>query len=390
MDRQGKDLQLGVIGAGHWGPNHVRVFSEQARARVLSCADLNPSRLERVRLRFPQVRTTVRYQEMLQDPAVDAVVIATPTVTHANLVGEALRAGKHVLVEKPLCRSLDEAAGLEALARATNRVLMVGHVYLHNDAVLALARLVSDGVLGRIHYLHSERTNLGPVRGDVNALYDLGSHDVSIFNYLLQTVPGEVSATGSCISQPAIDDVCFATLRYPAGTLAHVHASWLNPRKVRAMTVVGDRKMAFWDDVDPEDTLRVYDKGFEEPPNYDSFGAFQYLLRNADVHLPRIDRNEPLANQADAFVRAVLDGAAVLSGVREALATVAVLEAAAHSLRAGGAYCRVAALPRESPDKDESTDRFVVKHRTASISSPNLVIPGRAPREREAAVLEGT
>lgn len=344
MNNQQPPLRMGVIGCGHWGPNHVRVFAEMDRSEVTICADTDASSLKRLAKRHPTIRTTSDYRTILDDEAIDAVVIATPTRTHGIITREALMAGKHVLVEKPLCTNTVEAGELTALAERVDRVLMVGHVFLFNNGIIRLRQAIEKGSLGSIHYLDAVRTNLGPVRGDVNALYDLGTHDISIFNYLLDATPVAVSAHGSCISQESIEDVCFATLKYANGVLGHIHVSWLNPQKVRTLTVVGQRKMAHWDDVDPTDTLRIHDKRMEEPPHYDSFGAFQYLLHSADVYLPRIDRVEPLINQAHAFLDTVLNQQPCRSGGKEAQAIVAVLEAASRSLRSGGILCKVASM----------------------------------------------
>ncbi len=338
-------LTIAVIGCGHWGPNHVRVFSSLERSRVLACADLNPTRLDWMKQRYPHLRTTKDYRELLADNSIAAVVVATPTSTHARLVREALETGKHVLVEKPLCARGSEAEDLPPLAARRGLQVMVGHVFLYNNGILRLREAVAAGVLGRVHYLDAVRTNLGPIRGDANALYDLGTHDISIFNYLLDSVPVEVSALGRCIAQKDVEDVCFATLRYADGTLGHIHVSWLNPRKVRTVTAIGERKMAHWDDVDPVDTLRLYDKGIAEPPHYNTFGEFQYLLRSADVHLPKVDLVEPLINQANAFLDSVLEGKPSRSGLGDGLSVVAVLEAAQRSLRSGGGLCRVEVPP---------------------------------------------
>lgn len=312
------------------------MFEESDRAHVVACADLSPARLQRITTRFPQIETTTRSDDILHDPRIDAVVIATPTATHHALATSALRAGKHVLVEKPLCTTSTQAVELTALAVEVRRVLMVGHVFVFNGGILKLKELIAGGELGQIHYLDAVRTNLGPVRGDVNALYDLGTHDISIFNFLLGATPVSVSAHGSCISQKSIEDVCFATLQYPDGTLAHLHVSWLSPRKVRTLTVVGSSKMAHWDDVDPQDTLRLYDKGLSEPPYYNSFGEFQYLLRSADVSVPAIRRTEPLLKQAEAFIDWVLDGKPSDADARAGAAVVRTLEAAMVSMRNGG------------------------------------------------------
>ncbi|MBU0718125.1 MAG: Gfo/Idh/MocA family oxidoreductase, partial [Planctomycetes bacterium] len=334
-------LALGVIGCGHWGPNHVRVFNELNRSTVLACADLNEDRLQRIRRRFPNVSTTTDYHRLLGNESIDAVVVATPTNTHATIVREALQAGKHVLVEKPLCMRSTEASELANLGTVSGRVLMVGHVFLFNAGIIKLRDAIVAGELGRVQYLDAVRTNLGPVRGDVNALYDLGTHDITIFNYLMGTAPVEVSAVGRCIAQENIEDVCFATLKYPDGSLGHIHVSWMNPRKVRTLTVVGERKMAHWDDVDPTDTLRLYDKGLAEPPSYNSFGEFHCVLRNADVYLPAIRRTEPLVAQAEAFLDWVLDGTPAGPDVMDGWLVVKTLEAATQSMSNGGAMCPV-------------------------------------------------
>ena len=367
MSKNDRKLSIGVIGCGHWGPNHVRVFSELDRSRVVACADLNCQRVDRIRRRFPAVRATDDYGDLLRDDSIDAVVIATPTCTHGALTRAALEAGKHVLVEKPLCTSRIEARELASRAEAADLVLMVGHVFLFNEGIIKLRRIIAAEELGRIHYLDAVRTNLGPVRGDVNALYDLGTHDISIFSYLLGAAPVEVAAHGACITQDSVEDVCFATLRYPDGALGHIHVSWLNPRKVRTITVVGQRKMAHWDDIDASTPLSVYDKGLDEPPYYDSFGEFQYLLRNADVHVPHLKQVEPLVNQANAFLDTVLDRAPCRSGAPEADVVIAVLEAATRSLQSDGRSCPVSTTVAGEP---ASADR-------ATLTPPRTTIgPG--------------
>jgi len=378
-------LSIGVIGCGHWGPNHVRVFSELDRSRVDACADLSRARLERMARRFPQVRVTTDYRTILDDASIDAVIVATPTKTHGTLVREALQAGKHVLVEKPLCMSVDEAKELGALAKSLHRVLMVGHVFLFNRGIMKLRDLIEEGELGDVHYLDAVRTNLGPVRGDVNAFVDLATHDVSIFNYLLGAAPVAVSATGACISQEAIEDVCFATLQYADGTPGHIHVSWLNPRKVRTITVVGSKKMAHWDDVDPSETLRVYDKGLKEPPYYNSFGEFQYLLRNADMRLPRIEPVEPLVEQARAFLDAVLEGAACRSDAYSAIGVIAVLEAAAASIRGGGGLIPIEdaiVATRQKPAADVPVGALPLTGTV--VHSPRGATPTKATRREKA------
>jgi predicted dehydrogenase len=354
MLKRNEHLRVGVIGCGHWGPNHIRVFTQLDRSCVPLFADANTSRLAQVARNFPGSRAVRDYHELLDDPAIHAVVVATPTQTHFAIAADALAAGKHVLVEKPICPTVAKAKELIERAGRAQRVLMVGHVFVFNSGIIRLRQLIEAGELGDIQYLDAVRTNLGPVRGDVNALYDLGTHDISIFNFLLDAPAVAVSAQGSCITQERIEDVCFATLRYPGRTLAHLHVSWLNPRKVRTITVVGSKKMAHWDDISPEETVRVYDKGMAEPPYYNSFGEFQYALRNADVHLPAIRRSEPLLEQARAFAEWVLDGRSARAGGTDGLSVVATLEAATRSLQTGGATCLVGL-------RDRTVDRVALR-----------------------------
>ncbi len=332
-----RHIGIGVIGCGHWGPNHIRVFSEIAGCQVIACADLNTDRLDRIKSRFAHIETTTHHRAILDDERIDAVVICTPTVTHAAIAGEALRAGKHVLIEKPICIDPVDANVLGELAEDHDRILMVGHIFAFNNGVRKLRDMIHSGELGRVQYLDAVRTNLGPIRGDVNALYDLATHDISIFNYLLDASPVRVTASGRCITQQNIEDVCFATFEYPDGTVGHIHVSWLNPRKVRTLTVIGDEKMAHWDDVNPFDTLRVYDKGIDEHPSYDSFGEFQYMLRSGDVHIPAYQRPEPLIKQAEAFRDSIIRGDVMGPDYRDGMAVARALQAANESMRQAGA-----------------------------------------------------
>jgi predicted dehydrogenase len=345
MNHMDSALRVGIIGIGHWGPNHVRVFSDLDDCCVVGVADTDPNRLARISKRFPGIDVTTDHQTLLADDRINAVIIATPTHTHVPISRQALLAGKHVLVEKPMCTATAEARELRDLIEATGLVYMVGHVFLFNNGIRKIKQLIESGELGQVHYIDAVRTNLGPIRADYNALYDLGTHDLSIFNYLLDATPEEVSAVGRCISQLAIEDVCFATMRYGDLTMGHVHVSWMNPRKVRTITVVGDRRMVFWDDMDLAQSIRVYDKGIAEPPSYDSYGQFHYVLRNADVHMPAIPASEPLVNQAQAFKEWIQTGEPTGPTVHDGWRVAAVLESAMHSMQNNGRMVPVMDLP---------------------------------------------
>lgn len=335
---------VGIIGCGYWGPNLLRNLAANPRARVAGVADRAPERRAFVTERYPGVRTLEDHRALLSDPEVEAVVVATPAATHGALAREALEAGKHVLVEKPLAMSTAEAEGLVALAAEKHRVLMAGHTFLFNAAVEALKGYVDDGTLGEPYYLYSQRLNLGIVRSDVNALWNLAPHDVSIVLHLFGGLPRSVSATGASYLQPEIEDVVFMNLRYGDGRLAHVHVSWLDPGKVRRMTVVGSKKMVVYDDV-ADAKIAVYDKGIDRRPigadrspvpQPTEFAAHQLVKRAGDVHLPDIAFTEPLAREVDHFVHCVETGEAPLTGPKNGLDVVRVLEAAERSIAGGG------------------------------------------------------
>ena len=296
-------VKVGIIGCGHWGPNHVRVFSQQPNSRTVMCADISDERLKSIQRLFPDVATTTDYKKILQNTEVDAVCVATPTNTHFDITKEALQASKHVLCEKPLALTPQECQELNTLAIKHKRILMVGHIFVFNQGIMLLKQYIQSGELGRVYYAHSERTNLGPFRYDVNALWDLAPHDISIFNYLFESSPSSVSARGQKYLGTSLEDVAFATLEYPKDILVNIHVSWLDPKKVRQITIVGDKKMAVWDDLDNLGPLRLYDKHVERTATfYENYGEFQLLSKEGSIMIPNVGIVEPLRNQAQHFI----------------------------------------------------------------------------------------
>jgi predicted dehydrogenase len=336
--------RIGVVGAGAWGPNHVRNFAALPHATVVGVADLRPERLDRVRSLVPNVPLFPDLASLLSQAAPDAIVVSTPTRTHFDIVSAALRAGKHVLCEKPLCMDGAEADALVALAAQQDVRLMVGHVFMFNPGILRLKQIIQKGELGeRLYYLFARRTNLGPIRSDVNAVLDLASHDVSIYNFLLDATPTEVSAVGKSFLQTGVQDVSVITLQYPGNVLASIHVSWLDPKKVREITVVGDRRMALWDDLAALGPIMVFDKGVtKKPREYADFGEFQLLAREGDVTVPKVAPEEPLKAQARAFLEALDDPTAIRSDGRVGADVVKVLEAINASMAQGGAPVKLA------------------------------------------------
>lgn len=340
-------IRTAVFGAGHWGPNLIRHFDNRQTSRVTWVVDRDPGRLEQVRSRFPEVRLTADAAEALAADDVDAVVIATPTSTHHALARAALERGKHVLVEKPLTNDVAEGDELRALAEQSGLVLMVGHVFVFNAGIEWIKSYLERGELGRVYYISAVRTNLGPIRMDVNAAWDLAAHDISIANYWLDGEPVAVSAMGGTWINPGIADAVFATLEYPGDVFVNLHVSWLNPRKARDITVVGEKRMLTWDDLSLTEPVRVYDKRVTDertrPGFIDSFASFRASVRDGDIHIPKVAQGEPLKAECDHFLSCIAEETAPRSGAAEGLSVVRTLEALDRSIAAGGARQAVGA-----------------------------------------------
>lgn len=325
---------MGVIGCGYWGPQVIRNFHEMPEAELVVVAERRLDRAEKVRRLYPAIETVPDHHALLQAD-IDCVVVATPIHTHYEVARDALLAGKDVLVEKPLTGSLADAVDLMHLAEERNRVLMIGHTFLYNPAVQALRKLVEDGELGRIYYVDAARLNLGQFQRHVDVMWDLAPHDISILMYVLQRAPVMVSARGSACVQPGIHDVAYIELELEGGIRTQIHVSWLDPCKVRRLTIVGDRKMAVYNDVSLTEKIRIYDTGME-PPIADNFGEFQHSYRHGQMVVPYIPWQEPLRLQCEHFLQSVRTGATPLTDAAQGVAVVAVLEAASLSLANGG------------------------------------------------------
>lgn len=333
-------LKVGVLGAGYWGPKLVRNFHDIPDAEMAVVCDLRPDRLQHIAQLYPSVVTTACFDEMLASD-VDAVAIATPILSHYSLARKALLAGKHVLVEKPLTSSSAEAEDLVELARAQQLVLMVGHTFEYNPAVELLRQLVSEGVLGKLYYINATRVNLGIFQPDVDVVWDLAPHDVSILLYVLGMRPLTVSARGAAYVQPKIHDVAYLTLNFPNEVLADIRVSWLDPCKIRSITLVGSQKMIVYDDVEPVEKIRLYDKGVEVPPYSDTPEQFRLSYRYGDVSAPPLPNVEPLRVQCEHFLGCIRDGTTPRSDGLDGLEVVRILEAASRSLLNGGMKERV-------------------------------------------------
>jgi len=328
-------VQIGVIGAGYWGPHLIRNVSELPSARLAGIADLSVERLHALHARYPDVLLTQNYRELLETD-IDAIIIATPVQTHRTLAREALRAGKHVLIEKPLTRTSAEALSLIRLAERNGLALMVGHTFEYNPAVLALRDIITRGDIGQVLYVDAARLNLGQFRHDVNVLWDLAPHDISIMNLLLGSEPTHVSARGSKCVHPHLHDVAYLEMRYPDGVMGHIHVSWLEPAKVRRFTVVGDEKMIVYNDVATEEKLRIYDKAVIKPTSSGDFADFQLTYHNGGVSIPAVPSGEPLKLEISHFVECIQHGTVPRTDGWSGLRVTHVLEAADRSLNNGG------------------------------------------------------
>jgi predicted dehydrogenase len=335
-------LRIGLIGLGYWGPNYARVVTELPGATLSVVCDASTDALEFIRTRVPGARTTTDASDVFSADDVDAVIVATPTSTHYELALGALEGGKHVLCEKPLASTVGECNSLIATAQAEDRILFTGHTFLFNPAVLRMGELVESGSLGKLLYAHSDRTGLGPIRQDVNALWDLAPHDLSILFHLFGQEPVSVSATGQAFLRDGVEDVVFAQLRFADGAIAGVHVSWLDPYKVRRVTAVGEERMVVFDDIAVDERLKIFDKGasyesISESARGTEFGEYRAVIRDGDITIPKVAAREPLKEQVTEFVRCCVTGDHPSTDGVAGRRVVAVLEAATESLRRNGA-----------------------------------------------------
>jgi predicted dehydrogenase len=325
-----RPLRVAVVGLGYWGPNIARNFAALPEAELAWCCDASEANRRRVAPLFPGVPFAAELDEVLADDTVDAVALATPVPTHAELAVRVLGSGRHCFVEKPMAQSTADAEAVVDAARAGGRTLMVGHLLEYHPGVVTLKQLIDDGELGRLLYIYGNRLNLGKLRADENALWSLGAHDVSVLLRLAGEEPYEVEARGESYMREGVEDVVFCFLRFPSGLAAHLHLSWLDPHKERRFTVVGESRMATFDDMAIEGKITVYDKGFDEQA--DSYG--EYISRSGDMWSPRISNVEPLRTECEHFVRSIREGTAPISDGAAGLRVVRVLEGLQRSLDA--------------------------------------------------------
>ena len=329
-------MKLAVIGCGYWGPNLVRNFVQSKQVQQVICCDMDPKKLERMKNLYPSVEVLSDYKALLERADLDAVAIATPVKTHHPIAKEFLSRGKHVFIEKPLTHSYETALDLNKLADENKKVLMVGHTFEYTAAVNKIKCIVENGELGKVLYISSIRVNLGLFQPDINVVWDLAPHDISIILYLLGETPISVNSQGKAHFQPDIEDVATTTLNFKSGVIAFIHNSWLDPNKIRKTTIVGTKKMLVYDDIESQEKIKIYDKGVDVPPYYDTYADFQFSYRYGDIYSPRIEDYEPLKKECEHFLACIQKGLCPLSDGYSGLRVVSILEAASKSLKFSG------------------------------------------------------
>jgi predicted dehydrogenase len=333
-----KTTTIGVIGCGYWGPNLLRNFAENEAAVLRWICDLDEARLAAMARRYPAARTTTDYHNLISDPELEAIAVVTPVATHFTIAGEALRAGKHVLLEKPLTATVPEAEELIDLADKNRRTLMVDHTFVYTGAVRKMKEIVAGGQLGDLLYFDSIRINLGLFQRDINVLWDLAPHDLSIMDFLIERQPLGVSAIGSCHIEAGIENIAYLVMRFEDEFIAHFHFNWLAPVKIRRTLIAGTSKMVLYDDIEPTEKVRVYDKGVTANRVADREAEYQTLVsyRTGDVWAPRLDPTEALRYVVAEFLDSIQLGRKPLTDGQAGLRVVRLLEAAQESIKSGG------------------------------------------------------
>lgn len=335
-------IQCAVIGYGYWGPNIVRSIAKLSGVRLAAVCDMDPRRLQEAKSLYPGAKAVNDLDRILESASIDALIVATPARTHFAVASQALASGKHVLVEKPLTTTISQAVALASFSKKYKKTLMVGHTFEYNPAVILMKKITHQEDFGNIYYVYSSRLNLGQVRGDVNALWNLAPHDISILNFLFDQLPEEVLVTGTSFLQKSIEDIVFITAKYSKNTLAHIHLSWIDPSKERKMTVVGAKKMLIFDDLDNETPIKIYDKRVDTSEiARGSSIEYTIKLHSGDIYSPQVDHAEPLLEELKHFFDCIRKNQKPKTDVQNGMRVVRVLEACQKSLERKSQWIKV-------------------------------------------------
>jgi predicted dehydrogenase len=337
----GGPITIGIVGCGYWGPNLTRNFMSIPNCRVKAISDVQIERLTYIQSLYCDLEITTNYTDLINTPEIDALVIATPVRFHFEMGYQALKAGKHIFIEKPMATSVREAEKLIETAHERNLTLMVGHTFIYSAAVRKIKEIVKSGELGEIQYISARRLNLGLFQKDINVAWDLAPHDISIISYVLEKDPITINCQGKAHVNPDVEDITSMILNYENGGIATIQNSWLDPNKVRDMTFVGSKKMLVYNDLEPMEKIKIYDKRVEIPPHYDTFEEFHYSYHYGDMHAPYIKQYEPLKVECQHFIDCITTQQVPITNGIEGLKVIRILEAASESLARGGAPIRL-------------------------------------------------
>lgn len=334
-------FNIGIVGCGYWGPNLVRNFNSLSECNVKKICDLDPRRLEHLKSLYPTVETSSEFDDVIKDKEIDAIVIAVPVRFHFEMAKKSLEVGKHTFIEKPMASSVAECKELIKIAEKKNLTLMVGHTFIYSTPVRKIKEIVDAGELGQLQYISSRRLNLGLFQKDINVAWDLAPHDISIILYIMNEKLESVNCQGKAHVNPDIEDVTNMALNFANSGFATIQSSWLDPNKIREMIFVGSKKMLVYDDIEPNEKIKIYDKRVDAPPHYDTFAEFQYSYHYGDMYAPYLKMTEPLKVECQHFIDCINNGSKCLSSGKEGLEVVQILEAASQSLKNGGAKVAV-------------------------------------------------
>lgn len=334
-------VNIAVVGCGYWGPNLVRNFSSISECKMKKVCDTDVERLTYIKRLYSEVETVSEFEQVVGAPEIDAVAVATPVRFHFEMAMKSLQAGKHTFIEKPMASSVAECKELIEIAEKKNLILMVGHTFVYSTPVRKIKEIVDSGELGRIQYISARRLNLGLLQKDINVAWDLAPHDISIILYIMNETPVSVNCQGKAHVNPDIEDVTSMTLNFARDGLATIQSSWLDPNKVREITFVGNKKMLVYNDVEPIEKIKIYDKRVDIPSHYDTFAEFQYAYHYGDMHSPYLKLVEPLKVECQHFLDCIRTGRKAQSSGIEGIRIIQILEAASHSLQNGGAEVKL-------------------------------------------------
>ena len=375
------NLKIGVVGCGYWGPNLIRNFNSLTDCDLKLMCDLNVQRLKHMKSLYPHVEGIMDFDHMLNGAGLDAVVIATSVKTHYPMAKASLEAGKHTFIEKPMAASVAECEELIEIAEKNGLILMVGDTFLYSTPIRKIKEIIRHGDIGEIQYISARRLNLGLFQKDINVAWDLAPHDISIVNFIMEEFPRSVNCSGNAHITPGVEDVTSMCINHTKDRFAIVQSSWLDPRKVREMTIVGSKRMIVYDDVEQQEKIKIYDARVDVPPHYDSFAEFHYSYHYGDRYIPYVKQDEPLRIECQHFLDCIREGKTPLTGGRQGLEVVRVLEGASNSLKQNGAMVSLTQQQQQAKpatawsNRDVPVQRFDID--LGTMAKPATV--GRAP-----------